>query len=80
MKDRDDLPTGLGFVLIPLLLVACCAGLPAIAAAALSVAAIAWVGGITVGAITFVIAAVLLWLRRRARRGGFPIQPERRTR
>lgn len=59
---------GLGaLVLLPMV---CCIGLPLIAAAGVSVAVAAWVGGAVVGAIVLVGALLVLGLRLRRRHGG----------
>ena len=55
--------------LIPL---ACCIGLPLIAAAGISAALAAWVGGITVAALVLIAAAAALILRARRQRRGHP--------
>lgn len=47
--------------------IACCIGLPLIAAAGISVAAAAWVGGIT-GAALVLVGVVLLAVRARRQR------------
>ena len=44
-----------------------CGGLPLIAAAGLSVAGLAWIGGIAAGAAALAVAVVALWLRWRRR-------------
>src|SRR5581483_7688298 len=62
--------TNLGWGALALSPIACCLGIPLIAAAGISVAVAAWAGGIAVGAM--VLAAVLilggLRVRRRRRR------------
>jgi hypothetical protein len=50
------------------LVVVCCAGLPLLVAAGLSVAAFALIGGITVGAIALAAAIALLVVQARRRR------------
>ena len=59
---------GVGAAGIAVLAVVCCAGLPLLLAAGLSVAVLAWVGGIAVGAIGLAAAFGLLALRARQRR------------
>ncbi len=61
---RKDL--GLGG--IALLSIACCVGLPLIVAAAFSVAAFTWIGGIAIAAIALTAALTLLALQIRTRR------------
>jgi hypothetical protein len=53
---------------VGVLAVVCCAGLPLLVAAGLSVAALAWVGGIVVGFIALAAALALFVLRVRRRR------------
>ena len=65
--------SGLGAGAVALLAVACCAGLPLLVAAGLSVAAVALIGGITVGAIA--LGAVIGLLVVRARRRGACVSP-----
>ncbi len=52
---------------LALIPIACCIGIPLIAAAGISVAVAAWVGGIAIGAIVLVVVVVLLALRLRRR-------------
>lgn len=61
---------GFGLGGVALLSVVCCAGLPLIVAAGLSVAAFAWIGGIAVGIAAIAAAAALLIIRARRRRLG----------
>lgn len=58
---------GLGVGAVSLLAVVCCAGLPLLVSAGLSVALLTWVGGIAVGAIALAAAIVLLAFRTRRR-------------
>ena len=58
---------GLGMGGVGVLAVVCCAGLPLLAAAGLSAAAYALVGGVATGAVALALALVLL-LRARRRR------------
>jgi hypothetical protein len=58
----------LGFGLLALVPIACCVGIPLVAAAGISVAAAAWAGGIAVGAVVLVAVVTLLALRLRQRR------------
>lgn len=67
-----------GLGLLALIPVACCIGIPLLAAAGVSVAVAAWAGGIALGAIVLVAAAALLGLRLRRR--GRPILPHSITR
>ena len=60
--------SGLGVGLVSALAVVCCASLPLVVAAGLSVALLAWIGGIAVGAVAPTAAIVLLALRARRRR------------
>ena len=81
MTGDADKGLGLGVVALPLLLVACCAGLPLLVAAGVSVALAAWVGGIALGGVGLVPVAAVLVVRMR-RRGGskyspLPITPSR---
>ena len=56
---------GLGLIaLLPL----CCLGLPLLVAASVSVAAVAWIGGIAAGAVAFAAVAVVAAARVRRRR------------
>jgi Cu/Ag efflux pump CusA len=57
----------LGFGLLALVPIACCVGVPLLAATGVSVAVAAWAGGIALGAIVLVAAAALLGLRLRRR-------------
>jgi len=50
---------------IALLSIACCVGLPLIAAAGLTVAAFTWIGGIAIGAVALAAALTLLVTRIR---------------
>ncbi len=59
---------GLGAGLVALLAVVCCAGLPLLVGAGLSVAILAWVGGIVVGVVALAAALALFVLRARRRR------------
>lgn len=54
---------------LALLALACCAGLPLVAAAGLSAAALAWLGGMAAGAVALAVLAAILITRagRRAR-------------
>ena len=80
MKGGAD--KNLGFGLVALVPIACCVGLPLVAAAGLSVAVAATIGGITFGAIALGVAVALLAARARARRRSmsFTSPPERTTR
>jgi hypothetical protein len=51
---------------LALIPIGCCIGLPLIAAAGISVAVAAWVGGIAIGGI--VLVAAVIWLALRVRR------------
>ena len=57
----------LGLSTLALIPIACCIGIPMIAAAGASVAVAAWVGGIAVGAV--VLVAVVILVSVRVRRG-----------
>ena len=57
---------GLGAGMVALLAVVCCASLPFLVGAGLSIALLAWVGGIVVGVVA--LAAALALFVRRARR------------
>jgi hypothetical protein len=67
MSERQANP-GLGpLALVP---IACCIGIPLIAAAGLSVASAAWAGGAAIGALVLVALTALLAVRlRRPHRG-----------
>jgi Flp pilus assembly protein TadB len=67
---------GLGAGLVALLAVACCAGLPLIVGAGLSVALLAWVGGIVAGVVALAAALALIALRARRRRAAACNVPE----
>lgn len=56
---------GLGAFGVAILAVVCCAGLPLLVAAGVSVAALAWIGGLALGLATLVIASALLVVRAR---------------
>jgi hypothetical protein len=58
----------LGLGALALLPVVCCAGIPLLAAAGISVAVAAWAGGIAVGALVLVGVAILLGVRVRRHR------------
>ena len=67
-----------GLVALP---VVCCAGLPLLLTAGLSVGLAAWIGGIAVGCIVLFGAATLVGLRvRRRARGQFRAVPAERSR
>lgn len=58
--------TSLGAVGLTLLAVVCCAALPLLVAASISVAALTW-GGLVVGAVVAIAAFSFVFLRRRTR-------------
>ena len=58
----------LGAGALALVAVGCCAGLPLLATASVSAAAIALIGGITAGAIVLAVGLVLVVIRVRAAR------------
>ena len=58
----------LGLGVLAVIPIACCVGIPLIAAAGISVAVAAWAGGIAVGSLVLVAAAIMLTLRVRQRR------------
>jgi asparagine N-glycosylation enzyme membrane subunit Stt3 len=60
-ESRSNLGVGL-LAVIP---IACCIGLPLIAAAGISVALAAWVGGIALAALVLIVAVAALVLRTR---------------
>lgn len=60
--------TSLGWGALALIPIACCIGIPLIAAAGISVAVSAWVGGIAIGALILAAATALLVIRGRRRR------------
>jgi len=64
---RTGSDTGVGLGLLALLPIACCAGLPLIVAAGLSLAAVATIGGITLAAIALVATLALVTVRARTR-------------
>ena len=65
MKKSTDKAVGLGVLaLLPI----CCLGLPLLAAASISVAALAW-GGALVGAAVALVALSVVLLRRRSHAG-----------
>lgn len=75
MKKGTDKAVGLGLLaLLPI----CCIGLPLLAAATISVAALAW-GGALVGAVVAVVALSVVVLRRRSRTGACPTPDEPRA-
>jgi hypothetical protein len=57
----------LGIGALALVPIACCVGIPLIAAAGISAAVAAWVGGIAIGAVLLVVVVVLLAVRLRRR-------------
>ena len=63
MSERRE---SLGFGLLALVPIACCVGLPMLAAAGVSIGAVAWVGGITLAVLVLIVGVVLftLWVRR----------------
>jgi hypothetical protein len=72
--------TGIGAGAVGLVAVACCAGLPLLAAAGLSAAAYALAGGIAGGAIALAVLIALLARVRRARSCAAPTTGESRRR
>jgi hypothetical protein len=65
----------LGLGALALIPIGCCIGIPLIAAAGISVAVAAWAGGIVVGVLVLVAAAIVLALRVRHRRDARHAQP-----
>lgn len=72
--------SGLGVGAVSLLAVVCCAGLPLLVAAGLSVAALAWIGGIAGGTLALAAAIGLLALRGRRRRAPACAVPDEKLR
>ena len=67
-----------GLVVLPIV---CCAGLPLLIAAGVSVAVAVWFGGIAVGVVVLLSAAAVLGFRLRRRAPErFPSLPARRIR
>jgi membrane protein implicated in regulation of membrane protease activity len=64
--------SNLGVGLLALIPIACCIGLPLIAAAGISIALAAWVGGIALAALVLTVAVAVLILRTRRRRSNRP--------
>jgi membrane protein implicated in regulation of membrane protease activity len=64
--------SNLGVGLLALIPIACCIGLPLIAAAGISVALAAWVGGIALAALVLIIAVAARVLRTRRHRNDRP--------
>jgi len=60
--------SNLGFGLLALIPIVCCIGLPLIAAAGISVALAAWVGGLVLAVLVLIVAVVVLVLRTRRHR------------
>ena len=60
--------SNLGVSLLALIPIACCIGLPLIAAAGISVALAAWVGGLAFAALGLIVAVAVLVLRTRRHR------------
>jgi len=58
----------LGLGALALIPIACCIGIPLIAAAGISVVVAAWAGGIAIGALVLLAVAIMLTLRARQRR------------
>ena len=58
----------LGLGLVALIPIACCIGLPLIAAAGISIGLAAWAGGTAVAALVLIAAVALLVLRARRHR------------
>jgi Flp pilus assembly protein TadB len=71
---------GLGVGVVSLLAVVCCAGLPLLVAAGLSVAVLAWIGGIAGGAVALTAVIGLLALRSRQRRAAACDVPREKVR
>ncbi len=65
MKEPQS---NLGLGLVALIPIACCVGLPLIAAAGISAGLAAWAGGIALAVLVLVVAVALLVLRARRRR------------
>ncbi len=65
MSERRS---NLGVGLLALIPIACCVGVPLIAAAGISVALVAWAGGITLAALVLILAVAVLVLRTRRHR------------
>jgi hypothetical protein len=75
VKRGTDRAVGLGVLaLLPI----CCIGLPLLAAASISVAALAW-GGAAVGAVVAIGALSVVLLRRRSSAGACPAPDELRA-
>jgi len=64
--------SNLGVGLLALIPIACCIGLPLIAAAGISVALAAWVGGLALAALVLIVAVAVLVLRTRRHRNDRP--------
>jgi membrane protein implicated in regulation of membrane protease activity len=62
MKDTRS---HLGLGLLALMPIACCIGVPLIAAAGVSVALAAWIGGVALATVVLIAVVVLLVLRAR---------------
>ena len=60
--------SNLGLGVLALIPIGCCIGLPLIAAAGISVALAAWVGGLTLAALVLIVAVAVLVLRTRRHR------------
>jgi len=58
--------SNLGVGLLALIPIACCIGLPLIAAAGISVALAPWVGGIALAALVLIVAVAVFALRTRS--------------
>ncbi len=57
--------TRLGVGALVALSIVCCVGLPLLVGAGLGVAAVAWIGGLTLGLVALVVALVLVVVRAR---------------
>ena len=68
---------GLGAGMVALLAIVCCAGLPLLVGAGLSVALLAWVSGIVAGVVALAGALALLGLRARRRRAACNVPREK---
>ena len=64
--------SNVGVGLLALIPIACCIGLPLIAAAGIGVALAAWVGGIALAALVLIVGVAVLVLRTRRRRSDRP--------
>jgi Cu/Ag efflux pump CusA len=68
----SEAPQNLGLGLLALVPIACCIGLPLIAAAGVSIAVASWAGGVALAGLVLIAAGVLFAVRVRSHRSDRP--------